>query len=393
MDWDRVVALGELRVWGQPLTAWLTAAAAALLAYTLMSFALRVVRARLDRMATHTRTQADDVIAEVLAGTQRWLIVLAALLFGLGLLELPERWTARLSQAWFAALAVQLALWTDRLVRTVLRRHEQRHRQAHNTPVSAAATLMAWGARTLLWTVLLLAVLSNLGVNITAFIASLGVGGVAVALAAQNILGDLFASLSIALDKPFEVGDFIVQDNVVGTVEHVGIKSTRIRALAGEQIVVSNTELLKKVISNYKRLAERRVVVGFGLASGTPAEALAAVPPLVKEIVERSPKLRFDRAHLMKLSPSSFDFEVVWIVRDPEFNVHMDEQQRVLLELLRVLAARGVSLASPMMTMRTVETGDDAEAGDEGAPDGSVREPHAARVQPRRGLEGVERRR
>lgn len=352
MDWDRVAALGELRVWGQPLAAWLTAVAAALLAWALMSFALRLVRARLDRMAAHTRTQADDVLAEVLAGTQRGLIALAALLFGLGLLELPDRWTARLSQAWFAALAVQGALWTDRLVRTVLRRHEQRHRATTNAPVSAAATLLAWGARTLLWTVLLLAVLSNLGVNITAFIASLGVGGIAVALAAQNILGDLFASLSIALDKPFEVGDFIVQGEVAGTVEHVGVKSTRIRALGGEQTVVSNTELLKKVIGNHKRLAERRVVMGFGLATGTPPDALAAVPALVQEIVARHPKLRFDRAHLAKLGPSSFDFEVVWIVRDPDFNLHMDEQQRVLLELLRALAARGVALASPVVTLQ-----------------------------------------
>src|SRR5687767_11472009 len=161
------------------------------------------------------------------------------------------------------------------------------------TQVSASAVLLSWSLRTVLWAVVLLAMLSNMGVNITAFVASLGVGGIAVALAVQNILGDLFASLSIAVDKPFEVGDFIVVGGVSGTVEHVGVKSTRIRALSGEQVVISNTDLLKQTVSNYKRLTQRRIVFKFGVTYDTTPEQAEAIPGLVKRIIEAQSKVRF----------------------------------------------------------------------------------------------------
>jgi small-conductance mechanosensitive channel len=200
----------------------------------------------------------------------------------------------------------------------------------------------------------LLGMLSNLGVNITAFVASLGVGGIAVALAAQNVLGDLFASLSIVIDKPFEVGDFIALGAVSGTVENVGLKTTRIRSLGGEQVVMSNTELLKQTISNYKRLAERRIVFGFGVRYGTPPELLAQIPGIAEQAVKSGSRLRFDRAHFKALGESSLDFEVVYIVLDADYNLYMDEQQRINLELVRELAARGVEFAFPSRTVYLV---------------------------------------
>lgn len=162
-----------------------------------------------------------------------------------------------------------------------------------------------------MWSVLLLAVLANMGVDITAFVASLGVGGVAVALAVQSILSDLFASLAIGLDKPFEIGDFIVLGDIAGSIEHIGLKTTRIRSLGGEEIVCSNTELLKNTIHNYKRMSERRIAFGFVVTYDATPEQLRIIPDKVRQAVEDAGDMRFDQAHFKQLGESSLDFEVV----------------------------------------------------------------------------------
>jgi small-conductance mechanosensitive channel len=333
---------------GVPASQWLVALAAALALYLALAFSLRLLRSRVASLAVHTQTRLDDTALEVLAGTSRVLVALAALLLGLSWLDLPERWETRVSQLWVLVLVAQGALWADRLVRIGLRHHELRQKSLNGAPVGAGASLVAWGLRVLLWTVVLMTVLANLGVNITALVASLGVGGVAVALAAQSILSDLFASVSIAVDKPFEVGDFVIVGEVSGVVEHVGIKSTRIRAVGGEQVVMSNTDLLKRTISNYKRLAQRRVVMNFGLAHDTPADAVQGVPDLVRSLVTSSPHLRLDRAHFKRIGEASLDFEIVYTVLKPDFLLHMDEQQRINLALLRSFKQNGIEFAFPM---------------------------------------------
>jgi small-conductance mechanosensitive channel len=341
-------AFAQTPLFGLPAGQWLLALAAGLTAYAMLALALKLLRTRLTTLASHTQTRVDDTVLEMLAGTHRWLIALMALLLGLTLLDLPDRWHDRVSQMWMLVLVAQGALWADRLVRIGLRHYEQRQKSINGAPVGAAASLIGWGLRVLLWTVVLMTVLANLGVNITALVASLGVGGVAVALAAQSILSDLFASVSIAVDKPFEVGDFIVLSDVSGVVEHVGIKSTRIRAVGGEQVVMSNTDLLKRTISNYKRLAQRRVVLSFGLACDTPADAVQAVPDMVKSLITQSPHLRCDRVHFKRIGEGSLDFEVVYTVLTPDFILHMDEQQRINLALMRSLAGKGIEFAFPL---------------------------------------------
>jgi small-conductance mechanosensitive channel len=346
LDWA-----GHTTVAGVSLASLALGIGAAMLAYVLMSLALRIALSHLTRVAERTTNRADDMLVEVLAGTNRWLLALVAILVGVGMLDLPDRWSSRVGQLWFIALALQVALWANRCVSIGLRRHALKHAATPSATVGAAATLVSWGLRTLLWAIVLLAMLSNLGVNITAFIASLGVGGIAVALAAQNILGDLFASVAIAADKPFEVGDFIVLGSVAGTVELVGVKTTRIRSLGGEQIVMSNTELLKQTVSNYKRLRERRIVFGFGVSYDTSAEQAEEIPLIVRRLVEQSPRLRFDRAHFKAFGASSLDSEVVYIVLDPAYGVYMDEQQRINLALMRELGERGIGFAFPTQTL------------------------------------------
>jgi small-conductance mechanosensitive channel len=346
IDWLRTYD-----VFGVTLANIALATASALASYVLMRLALRFVTTRLRALTQRTANGADDVFVEVLAGTSRWLILLAALMIGVNMLDVGPRWSDRVGHLWFIALALQLGLWLTRGIAIAIKRYEKRRHPDANGHLSASAALLSWFLRTVLWTVILLAVLSNMGVNITAFVASLGVGGVAVALAVQNILGDLFASLAIALDKPFEVGDYIATGSGQGNVEYVGLKTTHIRSLTGEQIIIGNAELLKLPLKNYKRMDERRIDFRFRVSYDTPPDQLEAIPGLVRSAIEAEPELRFGRAHLSGLGDSAIEFEVVYNVLSPSYDVYMDAHQRLNLHLLREFAARGIELAYPTRTL------------------------------------------
>jgi small-conductance mechanosensitive channel len=245
---------------------------------------------------------------------------------------------------------VQVALWGNRGIVLWLNDYLKRTRE---TDAASATTMSVLGfiARVALWSILLLMILDNLGFNITALVASLGIGGIAVALALQNILGDIFASLSIAIDKPFVIGDFIVVDDILGSVEYIGLKTTRLRSLGGEQIVFSNTDLLKSRIRNYKRMYERRVVFGFGVVYQASHEQLKKIPVMAREIIEGLEKTRFDRAHFKEYGESSLNFEVVYFVQDPDYNIYMDIQQSINLSLFERFAREGIGFAYPTRTL------------------------------------------
>lgn len=314
---------------------------------------LKLAIQRLRVMSQHTRTTVDDGLVRVLERTSTALIFVVGLLVGLGLLPLDDRWHGRVAQLWFAVVALQLGLWGQQAIALGLQAQQQRN-STGNGALSASATLLSWGLRGALWVVVVLAVLSNLGVNITAFVASLGIGGIALALAVQNILGDLFASLAIAVDKPFEVGDSITVGDVTGTVERVGLKTTRIRALGGEQIVMSNAELLKRTVANFKRLQTRRVLLSFGITTDASADEVAAIPPLVRELVEADPMLKLARAHFKGFGDNALSFEVVYRVKDPSYDVYMDHQQALNLALMRALQQRGIRIAFQTQTVNLV---------------------------------------
>jgi small-conductance mechanosensitive channel len=190
-----------------------------------------------------------------------------------------------------------------------------------------------------------LALLANLGINITTFVASLGIGGIAIALAVQNVLGDLFASLAIAIDKPFEVGDFISTSDTSGTVEKVGLKTTRLRAASGEQIIVSNAELLKDTVSNFKRMVTRRIVYKLRAHPDTPAALAAKVPTAVAEFIGRHEKVRFDRAHLAGYTQDYIEWEIVYTILDADYDLFMNTQQAVILASMQMFVDLGISTA------------------------------------------------
>jgi small-conductance mechanosensitive channel len=202
------------------------------------------------------------------------------------------------------------------------------------------------------WLVGIIFIFDNLGFNVTAVLTGLGVGGIAIALAAQTILGDIFNYFVIFFDRPFELGDFIIVDDKMGTVEFIGLKTTRIRSLQGEQIVFSNSNLTNSRINNYKRMKERRVVFTLRIVYKTTHDVLQQIPELLKNIIESRPMTRFDRAHFWKFETYSLDFEVVYYVLTADYNQFMDIQQQINLDIYREFEERNIRLALPTYDLK-----------------------------------------
>ncbi|HKJ92378.1 MAG TPA: mechanosensitive ion channel family protein, partial [Longimicrobiales bacterium] len=282
--------------------------------------------------------------------------------FGVQLLQLPSKTAAGARIAVFFAFLLQLALWGNVFIARLIHNYAKK-RLEDDAAMATTVRFAGFLARMTLWIVIVLVAMDNLGIQITTLVAGLGVGGVAVALAVQNVLGDLFASLSIVLDKPFVIGDFIIVGDLMGTVEHVGLKTTRLRSLGGEQLVFSNSDLLNSRIRNYKRMFERRIVFSFGVLYQTPRETLEKIPGVVREIIEALEDTRLDRAHFARFGPSSLDFEVVYYVLKPDYNTYMDRQQAINLELMRRFEDMGVEFAYPTQTI-FLESAGPAEPGD-----------------------------
>jgi len=351
----------ERHFYGNPLYDWIAALAIGIALTLALYFVQRLLIRRLSAWAGRTATRLDDYVVEILSGTRFLFLLIVSFYFGSQYLELPPKPARLIEHVAIMALLVQAALWGNRGIAMWLDEYMKRHR---DTDAAAATTMSVLGfiARVVLWSILVLMILDNLGFNITTLVASLGIGGVAVALALQNILGDIFASLSIAMDKPFVLGDFLIVDEILGTVEYIGLKTTRLRSLGGEQIIFSNTDLLKSRIRNYKRMYERRVVFGFGVTYQTPLAKLEAIPPKVKEIVTAQQKTRFDRAHFKEYGDSSLNFEVVYFVQDPDYNLYMDIQQAINLAIFRYFEQDRIEFAYPTRTLYLQREPGDAHA-------------------------------
>jgi small-conductance mechanosensitive channel len=327
----------------------LVAAAAAAITFLAIYAVLRLLRRRLCRHDEAGRPDrpAVQLAKETLNRTSMLAVLAVSLLVGLKMLELSPLWEERLAHLWFIVLGFQLVLYLDRAATLGARRYFRNHAENPDSPTTVANTLMVWALKTTVWVIFLLAALSNLGINVSALVASLGIGGIAVALAVQNVLGDLFASLAIAVDKPFEVGDSIAITNVSGTVEHVGLKTTRIRSDSGEQIIIGNAELLKNVVRNYKRMQNRRVQFSLRINPATPAALAAKVPEALKAVVERQPDVRADRVHLKSVTQDALEYELVFYVLNSSYVNFMNAQQAVLLGALEVFSELGVDANAP----------------------------------------------
>lgn len=213
------------------------------------------------------------------------------------------------------------------------------------------ANVMATIIQALVWVGIFLFLLSNAGVDITTALAGVGVGGIAIAFALQNVLSDLFASFSIYFDKPFKKGDFLVIGTDSGIVQKIGLKSTRIKTLQGEELVVSNKELTETRINNFKKLERRRVVITIGVTYDTPVAKMKKIPDMVKKIMEKEKKATFDRAHFKEYADSSMNFEIVFYIESSEYLTYMDIRQRINLEILKIFNKEKINFAFPSRTI------------------------------------------
>jgi small-conductance mechanosensitive channel len=264
----------------------------------------------------------------------------------------PGPLLALVDRIFIIAMAVQGALWLKELVLGLVRR------KAEVGGEDAVALGSALGVITVLvnvvvWLLAAILILDNLGVNVTALVAGLGVGGIAIGLAAQGIFSDLFAALAILFDRPFRIGDTISYGTSVGTVEHIGLKTTRIRALSGEQLVMANTQLLNQQVANLRRIEERRVLLTFGIIYQTPPDVLDALPGHVQALVAAVPDCRFDRCVFTGFGPSSLDFELVFFVTVPDLAAMLAARQAVGFAIVRRFAELGVEFAYPTQTSFT----------------------------------------
>jgi small-conductance mechanosensitive channel len=338
-------------VLGNDLTTWAIAIGiAAAVCVALYGVNTLLVR-RLGAFAAHTATQLDDVAVKILSKTSFVFMLAMGLYAGSQCLSLSPKAETLLRNLAVAALLLQLARWADTGVRSWLARYRER-RSALDAAATTSTAALGFVVRLALWLIIALMILDNFGVNITTLIASLGIGGIAVALAVQNILGDLFSSLSILLDKPFVVGDYIVVDEIGGTVEFVGLKTTRIRSLDGEQIVFSNSDLLQSRIHNIKRMVTRRVAFAVGVTYDVTQQQLEAIPAILKEIVSAQQQVKFDRAHFRAFGASSLDFEVVYTVQTADYGVFMDIQQAINFALFKRFASERIEFAYPTQTIK-----------------------------------------
>lgn len=336
---------------GNTLQAWLLASGAAVLVFIGTWIVALGGLKRLARAAGRTGNRWDDVIGAALESSKKLAFLIAAVFLSAGMLDLPDRVVSIMRSVAVVAVLIQGGLWLSAgLTAWLAVRREESTQDEASTLMTMSVIGIA--VRITLWSMILLLALDNMGVDVTALVAGLGVGGIAVALAAQSILGDLFASLSIVLDKPFTLGDFLNVDGFLGSVEEIGLKTTRVRSLSGEQVVFSNTDLLNSRIRNYGRMFQRRVVLSLGVTYQTPRSELESIPGIVREAIEQhGVKVRFDRSHMAAYGDSAIMFESVYYVLDPNYNIHMDIQQAILLALHEAFEQRGIEFAYPTQTV------------------------------------------
>lgn len=324
----------------------------ALGAASLASVVLLVIKRLLQR-ALERRAQdcPEDSIALLLVRRLTlFFAVMAGLRFGLTLVDAPQGVDAAVGLLFTLATVLQGALWAQTVALYLLARFVERH-EGEGSTVGSAFVLLRWMITVAIWSVALLLFLGNLGVNITGLVAGLGIGGVAIALAAQSTIGNFFSAFSIIADKPFQRGDLVRFSGVTATVEEIGLRTTRLRSLDGHQVIVSNTKLLDETIDNLRRMDERRAIVTIGVAYETAPAVVREIPAILKACVHQVATARLNRCHLSGFGPSSLDFELAFFALGRDYQLLMDTKQEVLFNVFEAFADRGIVIAYPTQTL------------------------------------------
>ncbi|OGP15218.1 MAG: hypothetical protein A3I75_04280 [Deltaproteobacteria bacterium RIFCSPLOWO2_02_FULL_50_16] len=297
-----------------------------------------------------TRTKWDDFFVTIIDKNGNWFIWLLSLMIASRFVTFRDQ-VFRLANSFFVIFLTFLILRILQSLLTFWFEKSYLIRIQHDKAKVSAMSNMMMLFKAGIWLVGLFFILDNLGFNITTAVAGLGIGGIAVALAGQAILGDAFSSFSIFLDKPFEVGDLVVIGEYSGVVEHIGIKTTRIRSLSGEQLVFSNSDLTASRIRNYKRMQERRIIFSLGVVYQTPLEKLKKVKELIQKVLEATDRIRVDRVHFKSYGDFSLNFEIVFYVLSPDYLEYMDIQEKVNFGIFEAFQKEGIEFAYPTQTL------------------------------------------
>jgi len=355
----------QIEFLGNDLHEWAIALVTFLVTLTVLPIVKRFISARRRRWAEReTQTprvgasahHAVGLTALLIERTSRLFLWAVAVYLGSRDLTFVPRVERFLTIGIVLLFWMQVGLWAMSSVRYAI---DLRRKSSAGLDelLTSSIDVILFVAGLVIWVMVLLLALDNLGVEIKPLLAGLGIGGIAVALAVQTVLSDLLASLSIALDKPFGIGDFLTVGESQGTVEHIGVKSTRLRSLTGEQLIMGNTDILKSRVRNYGRMRERRAVFQFGVSYDTDPEALAAIPGEVRRIVEATPDTRFDRCHFLTYGETTLQFETVFYALKPDFNTYADAQQKINLAIFERLRTLRVSLNPPVRNVVQLEQG------------------------------------
>jgi small-conductance mechanosensitive channel len=342
---------------GNPVENWGLAVITFLVTLTVLPIVKGFIAARRRRWTPNDRLQfhsAIELTALLVARTSRVFLFAVALFLASRHLVFPPRLERVIEIVIVCLFWLQAGLWAMAAVRFGIDR-----RRARSTGLDSLLTgsmdIILFCAGLIIWAMVALLALDNLGVQIKPLLAGLGIGGIAIALAVQTVLSDLLASMSITLDKPFGVGDSLTIDNFQGTVEHIGIKSTRLRSISGEQIIIANADIIKARVRNFGRMGDRRAVFQFGVNYDTPTDVLAAIPAEVRKIVEAQANTRFDRCHFLTYGDTALQFELVYFMTNSDFALYADTQQAFNLALLDRLRELKVQLAAPTRALVYVE--------------------------------------
>jgi small-conductance mechanosensitive channel len=345
-----MIDLLETEIAANSIQTWMIAVAIAAVVLCLAGLMNYFFIRHLKKKADDNETDVIDIVLAVVRRTSWLFILLIALFAGSLVMELADRPRHIANSAMIIALLIQAGMWASAALKVSVELY--RKRQFGRDPASVTTlNILNFIGKVALWAIVLVLVMDNLGINITALVAGLGVGGIAIALAVQTILGDLFASLSIVLDKPFVVGDFLMVGDMLGSVEHVGLKTTRVRSLSGEQLVFSNSDLLNSRIRNFGRMYERRVPFNLGVTYQTPRDKLKLIPEIIHQAVEQQENTRFDRSHFKEYGSHALTFESVYYVIGPDYNTYMDIQQAINLFIHERFEQEGIEFAYPTQTI------------------------------------------
>lgn len=335
---------------GQTWT-WIAIFSGAFLLTFCVKTALKFISKKWQSYSTHTPVRIDDILAVEIGQTRGWAIFIWVL-YGLSSFAPADPSFAKLLRALVViCTTLQVGIWGSYALKVWNKSYFER-RVKNDASSASAVKLLTTGVNCIFFAALLLICLSNLGIDIGALVAGMGIGGIAIALAAQNILGDLFASLSIVLDKPFVVGDYIVVGQDQGAVENIGIKTTRVRSLTGEELIFANKDLLESRVKNFKRMWKRRVALKISVAYDTPVAQLKQVPKWFEQKIKSYPVLTFERSHLAEYGTSALTFETIFWVNNSDVQQYMDLQQEILLSMIETFRDQNIGFALPTQVFK-----------------------------------------